>query len=390
MPESNINIQSKTKLRINFSREMFFDRETGDIAKWLNFVFWPSIIALTILFLWLAASTSRHLAANDSLYYLSVAENLLNNGLFLDGTLEPSGPIVTPQNAIVVVYYLLMKMSLTNSQCLMAVTLMNYFLMLLTIYPIIKIAARIGITDRFSTYILITAYLGSLNIFNQVLIAPTNDMFFLAGSLFLTYFLVNLYDQIYSDRKLSKLLNAAYLSSSIILSMVLIHFRINALFIPLAAIGASLLTRRFRILPIATILLILMCLSIFSVYAFVNTTEYESVHYHFDRFLSDIPDMVHTLLFKCVPESLFKDLSGSGNLLYLPFYLAMMIALVRGIARRDFLLLMILFTSIMLFLLTLLIGCVSSRYLSAVIPFMYMMILSVKRFHTITFFPHKR
>ena len=385
MLEGNGNIQNQIKHGKTLSIDLLYDRETGDIAKWLGFVFWPAIIALTILFFWLTTKNSLHFAGNDCFYYLSIAENLFKNGLFLDGTLEPNGPILTPQNGIVVVYYFLMKMSLTNSQCLMAVTIMNYCMMFLAIYPIIKIAERIGLTDRLSRYALIAAYLGSLKIFKWVYMVPINDMSFLCGSLFLTYFIVMLYDQIYSDKKASRPLHAAHLFSSIVLSIILIHFRSNAVFIPIAAIGAAVLTRRFRILPIATVLLALMCLSLFGIYAFVNTGENVDKFHHFNRFLADIPKMIYYLLFQRVPESLFNDLSGAGNLMYLPFYLAMVIALIKGIVKREFLILMILFMSLMLFVLTLLFACVTFRYLCVVSPFMYMMILSVKKFRTIAF-----
>lgn len=383
MQNSKSDIQNQIKHGKTLSMDLFLDRQTGDIAKWLGYIFWPAIIALTILFFWITVKNSYHLSSNDTFYYLSIAENMLNNGLFMDGTFEPNGPIITPQNAIVIIFYFLMKMSLTHSQCIMTVVIMNYFVMFLSFYPLIKIAERLGLTDRLSKYALITVYVGSVNVFRWLLVGPLNDMFFLCGSFFLTYLMVRLYDQIYSDRKVGKSLHKVYLVFAIILSIVLVHFRINALFIPLAAIGAAVLTRRFRILPISITLFALMYVSTYGLYAFIDTTNYEKVYGLVDKSFTEFFGLLYILIFKLVPASLFKDLSDSGNLVYLPFYLAMAITLVKGIVQRKFLLLMILFMSIMLFVLTLLVSCVTYRYLWIVMPFMYMMILSVKKFRPI-------
>ena len=84
-----------------------------------------------------------------------------------------------------------------------------------------------------------------------------------------------------------------------------------------------------------------------------------------------------------MPESLFKDLQSNGNLLYVPFYISMLIAFIQGVKTRNLHLLLILFICAMTFVMTIVHGNITERFLWVVVPFMYMMLFRIKAFRTI-------
>lgn len=126
-----------------------------------------------------------------------------------------------------------------------------------------------------------------------------------------------------------------------------------------------------------------MLLSMFSSYVVVDQYDFHISTARIGPLFGDFGHQVYVFLFRILPESLFKDLNQTGNLLYMAFYLSLPLALIDGVRKKNFLLLMLVFICGMTFALTLLHGNLTERYLWAVTAFMYILLLRIKGFRGI-------
>lgn len=345
---------------------------------------WLIALAVMICIGAMTAVTLRvggYLICNDAFYYLSIADNWLQNGVFLDGTTNPDGPIVTPQNGIVGVFAVLRMLSLTKHQCMLTGVALNLILLLSCFYPLTKLCRSLGIESKAILACILLVFVGSRRIFVWYLF-PINDMIYYAGQLWLLYILVLVFrrpDAVNPKPVPHHLLNAA----AVALVAVLIHFRLNAVFVPLAGIAATILTRKFRTLPLMFAMLGAAVLSLSVSFLIVERFDFQSNTGGIARLMGDFKNQMYILLFRLTPEGLFRDLHQAGNLLYLPFYLALLLAFIQGIREKKIILLVVAFLCIMTFVMTILHGNFTERYLWAITIFMYILLFRIKMFRFI-------
>lgn len=347
------------------------------------FPVWLIMAAVVLCMGMMIAVTFRarsYLGSPDAFYYLSIADNWLQNGFFLDGTTTPNGPVVTPQNGIVGIFCLLRMLSLTKHQCLLTVVVINFLLLLSCFYPLTKICKSMGIESRAILACILLVFVGSLHIFMWLYMAPINDMIFYAGQIWLIY-LLTAYMRRSNDPgdKSSRRLFAV----CVLLAVILIHFRLNILFAPMGAFAAAVMTRRFRLLlPIAALMSV-AAISLSASWLVVDQYEFQASTGGIAEFFGDFRNQMYVLLFRLIPAGLFRDLNQAGNLLYLPFYLALLLAFIQGIRERKDILLIVAFVCAMTFALTVVSGFNTERYIWAVTIFMYILLLRIKLFRTI-------
>jgi len=130
-------------------------------------------------------------------------------------------------------------------------------------------------------------------------------------------------------------------------------------------------------------LLVAMALSLSSILLSADAFDFSKNTSKILPFVSDAPNQLYLFSFKLLPESLFKDLQATGNLLYIPFYLSILLAFIQGVKEKNLSLLLIFFISIMTFAMTILHGCLTERYLWVVSAFIYMMLLRIKYFRSV-------
>src|SRR4030067_2044795 len=111
---------------------------------------------------------------SDAAYYISIANNLFAGRGLYDATSIPNAPIITPQNGIVFIEFLLMKAGIhENTTLFISVAILNYLSLLFSAILLYKIANYLEIT-KLERFFIIASFLFSLNIFTAIII-PTND-----------------------------------------------------------------------------------------------------------------------------------------------------------------------------------------------------------------------
>jgi hypothetical protein len=352
--------------------------------KKITYTIWFLILAITVLLSLICLNSKDYLRSTDALYYLSIADNYLTNGVFLDGTTVPNGPVLTPQNGIVWIFCLLRMLSFSNQQCILVVLGINYILLLGCIFPLIQICRRIGLETKELIFCVLFIFVGNSRIFTWLYMSPLNDMFFYAGQLWLLYLLILIDESLSGEREKTRLLNLR-ITTSIFLAAIIIHFRLNAIFIPIAGVLSAILLRKYRLIPLMLVLFIVMAVSVSTSYFIVDKYDFQVSTARIGCFWSDYKHQIYLLFFCLLPESLFRDLNQAGNLLYLPFYLSLLFAFIHGIRQKNILLLMLFFICCMTFMMTLLHGIVTERYLWVVTIFIYMMLFRIKGFRSFGF-----
>jgi len=346
------------------------------------FLFWSVIAAVTAMMSLGTLASKSYLGNNDAFYYLSIADNWLENGTFLNGVTTPDGPVITPQNGIVGVFAILRMISLTGLQCLLTVVGLNFILLLSCFYPLIRICKSAGLQSRVTQACIVVVFVSSLRIFMWLYLSPVNDMIFYTGQLWLLYILVLIFQR--PEAIGPRPLSCYWLSAgAVALTAVLVHFRLNAIFVPLAGIAAAILARRFRSLPLMIAMLIAAVLSLAASCLVVDRYDFQASAGGLARLMDDFAHQVYILSFRLIPESLFRDLQHGGNLLYLPFYVSLLAAFIHGIRRRNIMLLILVFICVQMFALILLHGHMTERYLWAVAIFMYILLFRIEAFRPI-------
>ena len=337
---------------------------------------WSFLVLMSSLFAFLAIKNSFPLSCNDTFYYLSIADNMIANHTFLDGTTIPAGPIVTPQNGIVFIFFLFRKCGFSHQTCIDMILVINAIGLFMSVFPLMAIAEAVGIRDRFIKLAVVAAYLGGVRVFLWMYLSPINDMIFLVLSLYLMQLLIHMDRQLYGQGNTCNGILKVF-GLSLVLCVLLPHFRVNAFFVPLAGMAGSILLKRFRMGLLAALQFGVMLASMFGVYLLLKGLGYE---FRFNEMQGALTSFhLYDFFFSLLPESLFRNLSQSGNLLYFPFYIAMALAFVDGIRQKNMTLLMVLFICIMTMAITIVFAMPLSRYLWPITAFMYMFVLRNKQ-----------
>jgi len=341
--------------------------------------FGVGVFAISIYALLFFLHQKGYLTAKDQFYYLSIADSILQSGEVLDITQVPAKPVLTPQNGIVLVFLGLASLGLGLEGRLAGISIINYLLYLSAVYPLYEIARRLGLTGTWPMAALLGVYVGAWHILD-LQFAPLNGGIFNALSIWLIYFIIFSYDE--TERGVLTRRGTIYLLLAAALAIILVHFRLQTLFILAAGILTPLLVRQYRAVlwPIGLLLVTLVSISIpyflwvdsHSISA--NIGRYSYVTSYDDRIAQQFSRVI-SWVSKAIPKLLFRDLESPMNLFYLVFALALGIALLIGLRRRNAALLLVGLICLVSIVVSLVLLAPSTRYLVYLFPLLYLLIL---------------
>ena len=178
-------------------------------------------------------------AGSDPYYYISIADGLLEGGPLAVRTSEPSHPVLTPQNGMVIVYALLRSLGLGAVGSVLAVTLVHHAVWVSALYPFLRLVECAGIRGYWPKAALTVGFLAAGHLLDYQLIAATDGLYNAASIwwVFLVHRVV--FEGSEGDPAgSSRLGRIAMWTAVACLPALAIHFRVNTL-INLAAAGLS-------------------------------------------------------------------------------------------------------------------------------------------------------
>ena len=341
----------------------------------LRVIAWILLIMISFLFLVTFIHQKCYYLDSDVFYYVSIADSIRANGLFLDTTTDPPVPPKTPQNAVVLLNLLLSQFTASHELRLQILVIINYVALLISLYPLLKIAQKAGLESPWMQIVLGAVYLGGWHMMRFQL-APINDGLFRTGSLWLIWGILTLAESMSVPEGGYK--NIKWLVTGLLLfSGLLIHFRLNGLIIPIAGCAAALFLKRKSVLWICVVMIVVMLLSLFAVYSCI---ELSRIHAEVDQsyrvFVSRLPQHIWNFFNHSLPSALFKDLGTTGNLLYAGFALAFLNSIWNGFRKKEFSSLFLVLICLGTFCFMILYLAAPYRMLMMVYPLMYILILN--------------
>jgi hypothetical protein len=314
--------------------------------------------------------------AVDAHYYVSIARNLHDGMGFYDGTTIPKAPITTPQNGIVSVELLLMKLGIHEKTSLFAaVAVINYIFLLFSSLLLYKIAGDLEVPTALNL-LIIANLLFSGNMF-LALVAPLNDGIAFALSVLVLLLCIRNYE---------RASNWLYLAIFAV-SVMGAHFRLQSILIPFCAAIASLIVKRYN--GFLTYLFIAASSSLFVYipYAYLirnGYTFHRSIDYVLSEFRIDKIGELITYIGGGVSELFLRFGAGGGRGLTthtIPFFIIIAVLVmyycIEKVLRREFramLLSLVILTTIAMYTL---LPCF--RYIILVMPLLMILLSSTSR-----------
>ena len=331
---------------------------------------------------------NSHLAGNDTIYYMAVADSVIEHGEPLDLTSDPPQRLRTPQNGIVALYVLCKKLGLGTDDTWTFLVLLNFLLHLASLWPLYRIARRAGLGDLRSMPVvaLLAFYAGSWQFYRSQLL-PVNDAFFNTFSLWLVHFLLELDEGAEGTRR--RLLMAA----TLLFAVALVHFRLQTLLVLGPVLVVFLVLRRLRSAAWTGVLVALALVSLAIPYTLIESSSIESSGQTYlvkagiakGGFVQKQIFAAYTWSSRAIPELLFADGGMPMNLLYAPFGLAFLLAVWPAWRDRErdptSLMLVLICLAGTVFAVVLLKA--RARYLLYILPFFYLFLLRSPRLRSI-------
>jgi len=348
---------------------------------WIGLIY----VIIAVMTLWMLfdfLENQIYYCDSDVFYYMSLADSLHQDGYLRNMTTSPSAPPKTPQNAIVIIFYLLNLFVSGPEQCLIIVILINYLALLFSLYPLLRIAERLGMRQIPVKMALISVYLCGWHMMRFQL-SPLNCGLFRTTSLWLIYVMIKLSER---DLNWKELFNSrkTLLVVTCILSAVLIHFRLNALVIPVAAFFSAVLVKRYNAAFLMLVCAAIMVLSLIVPYSFVDLERIQTIsEMSWNGLVHGFAQRLWKFTEVSVPASLFRNLRTCGNMLYAAFPLAILVALIDSVRKKNFALLFIVWVCIGTFGFLLMFITVPYRMLLMVYPLLYLILLRKASFRPI-------
>lgn len=332
------------------------------------------MFALSLYMLFMFLHDKVYYRANDGFYYMAIADNLRQNCEFRNPCCIPSQPVITPQNAIVFIYYLLSFLIEPSELSLQVVVIINYISLLLSVIPLLGIAKRCGISDIAPRLVLVAVYLCGWHMIRYQLL-PINDGLFRTGSLWLIYCIFRLSE---ADCSLTEMLKSqkSLFVVTCVLSAALIHFRLNAIVIPVAGLLSALLARRSRLALIMLCLAVVVLLSVMVPLFFIDSSRMQlHCQNKFAKVLLKFPHLIFSFGTQLLPAAIFRDLGTTGNMLYAAFPLSILLALIEGVRKKAFALAFIVLVCLFTFVFIIMYVYAPYRMLLMVYPLIYIILL---------------
>jgi hypothetical protein len=352
----------------------FFD-VINVFEKKLIFLIAASFFAYLALFYYYVFFNPHVLYSNysDTSYYISIAQSLYAGTGLNDATSIPHSSIISSQNGIVFIGYLLLMAGIhENPSLFSALAAVNLISLIITLILIYKIAGCLKLDKIFSLLIVVNFGLMS-NVF-PVLIAPINDGIALTLSLFCLYMGIKNHDS-------EKLWLYLFV---FIASMIAIHFRLQTLLIPASCALASLFVKRYK--SFFTYSFITLASSLF-IYLTYNSLIYDGAGMFkaIDYYLANIN---FEMLTKIIADSgqgisvLFLEFGEGGGFGLVKFFFPISIVLtliivfycLKNILKREFevtLISLVILTTLALFVIT---PWKATRYIFIALPLLMIIV----------------
>ena len=324
-----------------------------------------------------------YLIGSDTFYYMSIADGIRQTGSVAALSSDPALPLKTPQNGIVMFHLWLSQLGFGAENRLVTIVLINYALHLSAVYPLYKIARRVGLEGTLPIAALLAVYLGAFHVYRLQLI-PNNDGVFNALSIWLTYLIIIVLDDHPGPSETGHILRrpswSVKLALLIVLSAILVHFRLNALLILGAGLVAAVAVRHLKGVLWTAGSLAVAVASLALVYAFIDTSRMASQGEGIlDGILGRLPSSVPTVLSETIPNLLFGPWGLWGRLISVPFALALalavVMALVSGLHRREAAVLFMALSCAAALVFVTLLDFQSHRLLIYVFPILFILII---------------
>ena len=291
----------------------------------------------------------------------------------------PAQPLKTTQNGVVFFHLLFAQLGVGPEGRLLCIAILNYVLHLSAVYPLYKIAYRVGLPRGGPMAALLAVHLGAWHIYRLQLL-PINDGVFNALSIWLTYLLiVGLQGPARTDtpqtiRRSGNSVKFAALALAV--SVVLVHFRLNTVMILGACFIAAICTRRYRYGLWSVVCLVASLASTLLLYSFVDASRISTQH---ERFWVDIVSRLQGNVIEVgnqiLPNLMLSKGGFPANVICGSFLLAVLLAVFSGLKRREP---AIVFTALSCSAAITFVVCFyfqSHRFLVHVFPFLYLLIL---------------
>jgi len=356
-----------------------------NLHKALSMIYGIGVFALSLYFVYFYLQQQSHLNIKDAIYYMAIADSILESGKVLNFASIPESQLITPQNGVVVIHLLLAALGLGHESRLLAIVIINYLFHVSAIYPLYKIAQRLGLRTLLPLAALLGLFLGDYYFYHFQLI-PINDGIFIALSVWLSYLIINSYDKmVRQEQPTSHWL--AKLVPIIALSAILVHFRLQTLFVLAGAFLAAIVAKRPKFSAWIMIAIVLSLASLFAVYSLIdiggiaNSTQRLTTYTLRTEqgFFSRSISFMFSVANEALPPILFRDFGSPVNLVYTIFVIAIVLIFISGLRRGEFPILFIaLLCLINIFaMISGLIG-ILPRYLAFLFPLFYLFILLCK------------
>ncbi len=331
-------------------------------------------------------SNKVFLIGSDAFYYMSIADSILKNGEIRDLTTIPSFPIKTPQNGIVFVHMILSILGIGAKGRIITIVFINYLLYLLGVYPLYKIARMSGLNKGLPLASLLSVYLGAWHIYRINLIAY-NDGIFNSVVIWLVYLIIKLAYDFDTGELRSAVFKSMIRGFSLIglFVVILIHFRLNVTLVIGSAVLGALAIRNYRLSFWFSSICALLLILFLAIYFFVEVVKFSDLSKYFYSLFTSINIFnIKLQLWKILPR-LVAGLSGLTNplatLCFMVFPLSMMYYGVKGIMDKNFS--RVFLASICITGLWFTLSFQNSRMVWYIIPFIYLIIFSIKRIRVV-------
>jgi hypothetical protein len=215
------------------------------------------MLSITMFIYYTFLSPLYYAGSVDMFYYQSIAENLFRGKGFYDGTIVASAPVITPQNGIVFLHLLLLKLGFTEPVGrFQAIMIINYFLFASTSLILLRFMLREMNLESLTAASIAGMYLISNMVF-KALVAPINDGIYFFCEIALFYLIVRQDNR--TDVRRSEPL------ALIVLALTIMFFRNQGIFILTSATLAHLLLGRY------------IKAALYGLLVFVSSTVFSSV-----------------------------------------------------------------------------------------------------------------
>jgi hypothetical protein len=322
-----------------------------------------------------------YLNDNDGLYYLAVGDGLRQTGKLQNLCSEPPGPPVTPQNAVAVLHVLLYPLIPSGEGRLIALVWINSAILLISTIPLLRLSRRLGVNSGIAQAAIVAVYICSWHTLRYQL-SPLNDGLFRTGALWLMEGILCLRD-IPSHVRMSSAGKGIGVGV-VLMSILLIHFRLNAVVIPAALLATAILLKQKRTAALSLITGIPMLFSLFIPYLWVDTHEITALSsVSWDTLIPQFPKRLWIVTLNTTPSALFRDMGTCGNMLYAGFAVAMAGTVIDGWRKRQTDVLFLSLVCVLTFGFLMSFCSAPLRLMLMIIPLLYLFLLRSVSFRSI-------